>query len=85
VENGIEKPQEGLEKIIESLANKGSFILSREEFKNLKRGIRILEETVNNNENIVQGILKWYNTWKEQISLPKNAINQLVELFKEYK
>lgn len=85
MENGIEKPQEGLEKIIESLANKGSFILSREEFKNLKRGIRILEETVNNNENIVQGILKWYNTWKEQISLPKNAINQLVELFKEYK
>ena len=77
------KMEAGLEKIIESLSNKKVFMLSREEFKLLKRGIRIQQDFVDEYEGIVKGFHKWYETWKEQISLPTSAIIQLNAVFED--
>lgn len=73
-----------LEKIIESLADKKVCVLSREEFKTLKRGIRERQNFVDEYEGIIKGFHKWYETWKEQILLPNSAIIQLSAIFKDF-
>ena len=71
-----------LMKVIESVAAKKNYILTREEFKYLKRGRKELLERAEKVEGIAKGFQKWYDTWKAQIIFPQAAILQLNDIFK---
>jgi len=72
-------------KVIESVAGKKTFILTREEFTLLKRGRKELLARVEATEGVALGVKKWFETWKSQITFPQSAILQLNEIFKENK
>lgn len=77
--------EDGLMKIIESLAKKKKMVLSRDEFKSLKRCRTDLLDRIEATEGVAEGFRKWYDSWKDRLTLPNQAILQLNAVFGEKK
>jgi len=74
--------KDSIMQVIESLAKKKKRILTREEFKMLKRGRKEFLERVDQTEGKAIRFTKWYDDWKEKISMPLAASHSLSEVFK---
>ena len=69
--------------IINSLTEKQTKILSKEDFKKLRKGVRRLIKDLELYKSIADDYYKWYDTWKNVATFPINATIQLNEVFKE--